>query len=317
VLSPASHLLWQDAGCPEITKPTHLAPGDRCAMCGHEEAMVRAKDAFGPGFTDHDKLALPGSPWVCVPCVWVLGRNPPHSFRLWAIVWREDWTAPPGNEKAAYPHGPRTLCTSKADMSAVIDTLLSPPPCRWVVSIPESGQIHTLPFARVNQGDGDWVVRYEREDVASNPAELAEVLYHVASLLDAGFVRDDVVSLEPHPSKLVKYGIAKWREHAEPLRMYRRSALIAMAIILTKRETTHAVRVRSDASRTRSGAAHDEQRQHQEHITHGLVAAGADRAPDRGAEVADVGRVHHHHGKKAGDRNTSQGVRQLDLFDGP
>jgi len=288
-----------------------------CALCGAPSgSAVRAKDAFGPGFTDHDKLDRPSSEHVCVPCVWAIGSKPPYSFRLWAVLWREDWTAPPGNEKAAYPHGPRTLCTSKADMAPVIDTLLNPPSCMWVLSVPDSGQIHTLPFARVNNGAGPWTIRYEREDVSATPAQFAEVIYHATSLLCLGFIREDVFTLAPHPSKLVKHGIAAWREHAEPLRKWRRSALLGLAVNITKRDDYEAIKRQADDSRARPSARNDELCNNGQHQTAGLVAPCAVGTASGGESSNDMGPSGRHHVKEVANPNTSGRSVQISLFDG-
>lgn len=329
--------MWEDAGCPGISKPVQDVPDNGqlafCAMCGTRlvtnftplSKVVRAKDAFGPGFTDFDKLPKPNSPWVCVPCVWAMGEKPPNTFRMWTVAYHERTLAPPGNEKAVYPHGPHTHCTSKADMAYPLSLLLEPQPGYWGLAIAESGQIHTLPFTVLNSSrpwdgplnmDESWQVRYEREDVISTPRQFGTVLYHVASLLLAGFIREDVTTLEPHPSKLVKYGISTWREHAEPLRKYKRSPLLQMAMAFMKKETLDDVRRRADIARTGFGFGSHGKRDDGEDITGQLVAqsesgpCGSDSARDD--MVADcVGDV-----PQAGNPGAAQRVGQLSLFDG-
>jgi hypothetical protein len=310
-----SHILHADAGSPGIAKPA-VDCNCNCAFCGAPTTQgVRVKDAFGPGFTDWDKLAHPGSGHVCVPCVWLLGGQPPQTLRLWSVLYREDWHAPPGNPKAAYAVGPRTWLTSKGDLSHVIDTLLDPPECPWVCSLADSGQIHTVPFAQVNHGSAGWVVRYEREDIASHPREFAEVLWHAVSLLSAGFIRDDLATLDPHPAKLVKHGIDVWRQHAEPLKPYRRSPLLALAITMCKRDEYDNVRGRAGRAREELDARADEQRNDRENQPHQLVAPSEVGLAGGGSAGQDVGRDGGHDVPQAGNPGAAQRHGQLSLWD--
>ena len=315
-MTAASAILHADAGSLGISKATVPCDTD-CAFCGAKITEgVRAKDAFGPGFTDWDKLARPGSAFVCVPCVWLMGGQPPNTFRLWSILYREDWTAPPSNPKAAYPHGPKTWCTSKGDMSRVIETLLDPPECPWIVSIADSGQIHTVPFATVNNGRDGWVIRYEREDVASHPREFATVLHHAVSLLAGGFIREDLATLAPHPSKLVKHGVDLWRRHAEPLKPYRRSPLLALAIIMCKKDEYDNIRRISGNACKGLALDADEQREHRQDQPDGLVAPSEVRVGEGGSESEQLGRTGGGDVQVTANPRPSERFGQLDLFDG-
>lgn len=240
-----SHTLWLDAGQPRIAKATQDYRGP-CYLCGEESPTgtgVRTKDALGPGFTDHDKCARVDASHVCVPCVWMISGKPPETFRLWSVVYRADRLAAPSNPKATLEHGPHTHCTSKSDITEIVDVLLSPPDAPWLCALAESGQIHILPWSTINRGR-HWTVLYERVRIDSDSETFAEVLYHASALLAAGFIREDVESLDPHPSKLVKHGIEVWRRHARPLEQWRRSGLLALAIALTRKDTYAAVRDR-------------------------------------------------------------------------
>lgn len=318
--------IWIDAGRPEPTKAVQDTTSP-CALCGHSLGRgVAVKDALGPGFTDRDRLAAPASSHVCVSCVWLLGGKPPLTFRTWSVVYREDRTAAPSNEKAAYPHGPHTHCASKADITEIIDVLLDPPESPWVCAIAESGHIHTLPWARVNIGD-EWVVRYERENVAMTSTGFAAILHHTNALLAAGFVRDDITS-EPHPSKLVKYGSSVWREHGGPLKQWRRSSALSLALSLSRKDTYEHIR---DRAADRAGiprrapliprdeprTGHDGQRNDREDSTNGVVATREDGPTGRVREGQDMGGAGHGDGAQAPNRSTAIRVLQGDLFDGP
>lgn len=321
-----SRVLWHDAGCPGVSKAS--APSELpCYLCGGRDVPgVRLRDALGPNFTDHDKATCPASDHVCVACVWLLGGKPPDTFRLWSVVYREDREARPSNPKATYHHGPHTHCTSKSDISEILEVLLEPPDAPWICTVAESGQIHLLPFARVNYGREEWCVRYEREDVISTPEAFASVLHHVTSLLSAGYIRDDLVALDPHPSKLAKYGLETWRRHAEPLRKWRRSPLMALAVALTRKETYEHTRDRtawaSAYGRRAEPDCHpaclvdDGISDDRAHQPDGLVAKSEGRAEDRDSASPQLGRGGVHHGGQARNPDSAHGFIQGDLFAG-
>lgn len=321
-LARVSHLLWQDAGSPEPRKrvsPTGPG-GARCYLCAsYIDRGVHRTDAFGPGFTDHDRAQSPTSHWVCCACVWLMGEKPPNTFRLWSVVYREDRPAAASTAKAVYPHGPHTHCTSKADVSEIVDVLFDPPDSPWVCSIADSGQIHILPWCRVNVGDA-WTVRYEREDITATSDEFAHVLYHASALLAAGYIRDDIETLDPHPSKLVRHGIDIWRVHASPLKQWRRSGLLRLALSLTRKETYGATRDRTRArldrrpaisDSARSSARNDGERDDGEDQPDRLVAAreGGVEVVERTRE--DVGRARVSDGGEAPDRDAARGQLPL------
>jgi len=241
----AARLLHAAAGHPPSPKPTRPAAGP-CYVCGEtcKGEAVPIKRVCGPNFTDHDGSLAPWSQHVCVPCTWALSGRPPDTFRMWSVVYREDLSPAPSHPKA--PCIPRAHLTNKADVSAIVDVLIDPPPIgRWFCSITSSGQVHTLPFAPVNVGDAAWAVRFERETVRSTPDEFCHVLHHASALLAAGFVRDDITTLNPHPSKLVKHGIETWRHHAARLEPYRTGNLLSLVIFLSRKEAYIANRDRT------------------------------------------------------------------------
>jgi hypothetical protein len=321
-----ARLLWADAGQPAPKKKTSPTgpQGARCYLCGDQvERAVHTTDAFGPGFTDQAMASCPSSSWVCCACVWLMGEKPPNTFRLWSVVYREDRPAALSNPKAVYPHGPHTHCTSKSDVTEIVDVLLDPPEGRWVCAVADSGQIHILPWSTTNVGSGEWTVRHERLAVTATPADFALVLYHASALLAAGFIREDLEVLDPHPGKLAKHGIGAWREHAEPLKQWRRGGLFALVLSLTRKETYAATRDRAwarldgrsaIADRSGSGARHDGVRDHGADQPHGLVAAREGGTEGVGREVDHMGRTRQHDGEQARDRDTSRRVVQGDLF---
>jgi len=74
--------------------------------------------------------------------------------------------------------------TSRADMRVVVDTLADPPEGEWVVSVAESGQKHSLPYAVVNRGRARWRVRMDALDVDAPATHRAALLRTRSDTLD-------------------------------------------------------------------------------------------------------------------------------------
>ncbi len=243
--SSATSLLWIDAGAPPPSKPLHPC-GGHCYVCGGTIATgVRVADACGPTYNDHDLAACPTSTHVCEACAWCLQGKPPDTLRTWSIVYRTDQPPPPSNPKAFREFATAWQGSVKADPAPVLDVLLDPPRSSWLCAVAVSGQLHVVPFSQVNAGAGPWTVRVDRDSVVATPAVFGHVLHHACALRAAGFVRDDIVTGEPHPSKLVKYGIDTWRRHDAVLRTYRGSPLMALVILFVRKETAHDLSTRT------------------------------------------------------------------------
>jgi len=72
-------------------------------------------------------------------------------------------------------------------MRVVVDTLADPPEGEWVVSVAESGQKHSLPYAVVNRGRAQWRVRMDALDVDATPEDFRHAFAHVCALRARGF----------------------------------------------------------------------------------------------------------------------------------
>jgi hypothetical protein len=242
----SARLLYEAAGRPPCPKPTHPADGD-CYLCGLPcgDEGVKLRNACGPAFTDYHLAQAPGSDAVCVPCAWALAGKPPNSFRLWSAVYREDRPPGPSHEKAQEIE--HLQLTSRAEIGGIVDVLLEPPAAGpWFCAVTSSGKVHTLPFTPVNLGgSAEWSVRFDRQTITTTTAQTRHVMHHTNALLAAGFLREDVLSGQPHPSKLVKHGIDIWRCHAKPLSRYRESALLELVVSLARKETYSDVRNRT------------------------------------------------------------------------
>lgn len=170
---------------------------------------------------------------VCVPCSWAFTGRPPDTLRLWSVVYREDRPASPSHLKATALGG-HTHLQNKADPSEFHRILASPPSGPWVCSVADSGQIHVLPFARVNRGPARWTVRFERHDVTAAPEEYRSLSEAMQSLYDAGFSKDDIATA-PSPGRLFRAGIDLWRHHDSLLRRYRGGPLFTLSLFLLRK----------------------------------------------------------------------------------
>jgi len=244
-----------------------------------------------------------------------MSGQPPETFRMWSIVYREDMQAPPSHEKAVSSHqGPHTHLCNKADLSHVINTLLAPPEGPYGVVVADSGQIHCLPQARLNWQSRQWTVRFERSDVTSTPERFGHVLHHCAALYAGGFIKDDILSGQPAPSKLVKHGLEFWRHHNTELLRHRGGALLELSVFLLREGNRDELRDRT----ARFGsplcpgvAAVSIDRQD---TADRLVASSSDSARDGSGDavVLDDG---HEDGQKAAGRDAHHVLKQGNLFD--
>src|SRR5690606_4428385 len=136
--------------------------------------------------------------------------------------------------------------TSRADMRVVVNTLADPPEGEWVVSVAESGQKHSLPYAVVNRGRARWRVRMDALDVDATPEDFRHVFAHVCALRARGFSAEDIEHLRM-PIGRIKTGhdLAVWQHHAEALAPWRSSSLIG---VLARRPRASAVGRKSSIS---------------------------------------------------------------------
>jgi len=230
-------LLHDVAGHPSPRKTTREAAGT-CYWCGQriEGHACRTRDVFGSSFTDHDQAAQPSSPWCCVACSWACTGRPPDTLRLWSVVYREDGYVFPSRHPKAADLGPLIYLATKATIQPIVDTLLDPPPGRWVVSVADSGQKHVVPFAIVNNSQSWWRVRFESVDVSCSVATFRRVAGVAASLYHAGYPKAVILGDPPGPGLLRKCGIDLWRAAQRELARYSGSSTLELAVWMLRKE---------------------------------------------------------------------------------
>jgi len=73
-----TRLLWTAAGSPTNTTDltgrvdSALVPGSRCWWCGHASDRVRPRSCLPDTFPYPAQVAVPESPYLCLPCGWTL-----------------------------------------------------------------------------------------------------------------------------------------------------------------------------------------------------------------------------------------------------
>lgn len=233
-------MVWELAGRPRRASLPAEPVAAVCAMCGRTvDESVHVKHSIGgKSFTDQYLLAVKGSDRTCYGCAWVCTGKGMDQIRMWTIVARTDIVLPPSNPKAKFA-ADHLHCTSRADMRAVAATLADPPPGEWVVTVAESGQKHTVPYAVVNRGAGRWTVRMDARDITATPGEFRHVFGHVLRLREAGFTPPEIEHLTPPIGRLTAATLSVWQHHAAHLAPWRASPLLHLAVFLPNKEYLH------------------------------------------------------------------------------
>lgn len=239
-MKSASQLIYEDAGSPDVKGKPCNKP---CAVCGGYGETGLPIETLPGTFTAYDQMLSPDSDIVCSACVWAMSGRPPDTLRLWSFVYRET------GEHIESPRpkgiGPRTWAGNKADMSPVRKILLDPPEGAYAVTLADSGQIHVLPFAPVSVGR-EWSVQLDRHRIDGRPEQLKHLLFHSASLLLAGFGREEVEKGVPNTHNYMKAREA-WHRHMPHLdgsldRRWCGSRMLSLSLfIINKRDLENVI----------------------------------------------------------------------------
>lgn len=237
-MTTPAQIIYAALGSPAVRSP--IAATGPCYWCGVDCAGAGTPQEVvcGDTFTDHHAAQCPWSSVICAPCSWVFGGSPPNTYRNWSAAWSAAWEQAPANHAKVAPlidPAPAVHLQNKADLSAHLSLLLSPPTCEWFVSLADTGQIHTLPYTPMNRGDG-WQIRLERDDIRSDSRTFGCALHAVASAYAAGFSTDAIATGEPHPTSLLRAGIAAWRRLDAPLQPIRGGALMRLALFFIRKD---------------------------------------------------------------------------------
>jgi hypothetical protein len=275
----AVRLAWDAAGGPAHQKARDIPAG--CVVCGIEHPRTcRAKDALGKNY-DILTARRPDLDTVCEPCAWALAGKPPNTLRMWSILTTADTPLPPHGPHLAYartvahasavkaggadattvraaeaaltkatdavakmpfPVWDKLHLCNRAEQSAIITAITTPPASVWACSIAVSGQKHLLPYARINPpGAARILIRFEACDIETTPAEIGALIGACAALRLAGHSPDSIHTVTPTVPALTREGLAAWRQHAPTVSPHAHSPLLGMALHLTTKETLHAL----------------------------------------------------------------------------
>ena len=233
--------VWRAAGLPPPAEATHAAPGT-CGVCGGSMGpFAPMATALSDSFSAHRDMSSISSEHACAACLQTMTGKPPATWRLWSVLWREDGLA---ESREGAPWSGRGLSlTNRAQTGLLLETLIKPPPCRWGMSLADSGQIHVLQFAPINHGGAvAWTVRLERNNIRARSADFRRYVHAAASLISAGFSRTEVENLTPNAGTLTKAGPPVWREHSTTLRPIVRSPTMDLALFMIRKDDANATR---------------------------------------------------------------------------
>lgn len=260
-----THAVHKAIGMPQPQKAKGLRemhPEEFCLVCGQTyPECVPANVAIPSTDTDRDRFIAPWSDVVCTACVWCSEGRPPDTIRMWSILYREDGdlenpglfreyiTAKQKEKGTSYGVSALLGCedvlalVNKANLSSIVRTLVNPPQSPWAACLADSGQIHLLRFARMNVGR-QWTILLEREEIEGDSDTFSRVLWHVASLRQAGFHTNDIETLSPHPRSLREAPLA-WMTHARKV-LRERPDLRDLALFLCTKDFTDEYRSLSE-----------------------------------------------------------------------
>jgi len=232
-----TQIIWEALGRPEQERPAEESYSN-CALCGAScnGIGVTFKNGISDSFSDYRDLESPGGTHCCEACVWSMQGRPPKTIRMWSILWREDGLVPPSREGCPW-QVPGVHMSNKADLTAFFQVLLNPPRCKWIMTLADSGQIHLLPFAKVNMPTAkSWTIRLERNDIKCNREDFPMIVSHAEALYRAGFVKDDIMYGQPQSSMIYKRGINIWKEHGGALKPWFGSKQLELATFFLRKE---------------------------------------------------------------------------------
>jgi len=201
-----------------------------CGSCC-DGGYVPRKIGLPASFTNYDMLKAPAAPAVCVACAWAMAGKPPDTLRMWSIVYL------PGIGEAPCVHqgpdlGLHAIALRAGDLVHVLRLLCNPPSQPWGCAIADSGKLHVLPYARLNNGTR-WTVRFEAVDVSSDASTFREVVAATAALLRAGYPRSHIAACDTNPAMLNKCGgVLIWHDNVLILKTKGRGGVGTLALFL-------------------------------------------------------------------------------------
>ena len=332
-----SQIIHDIAGRPVVDGANEIE--GHCRLCAGEARRGMEFDRWqGANFTDQNRVADWSSPWICEACVWTCSWvSPPDRAANAEGVKNANGQKAKGLNLRLFSHlwsdrdGYRSF--NKADKPAILAWLRARQRGeRWWAVVADTGQKHTIPFARV-QGDPRGVVRFEEADVRVGSWSIVD---DMVALLTAGATKAEVENgaYSSRAYQLAKdaviaferrwsgerggswFGLALWlSQRDESAVEARREA--EKAAKETKRERERDAKARVGRGRARHDAGRDSGDARAVPRKRGKrdEALGADRSPSESRSDVDFdsGRV-----VERGDANApARSSEQLSLFGAP
>jgi hypothetical protein len=191
-------------------------PDPVCWLCGGEtNGRGRPhKDIIRKTFTNTPYARAVESNSLCVGCSWVLSHR---HFRNYSILVLDGILEHPSRQR-------------------IRDILLKPPDrFPWFLSIAVSGQVHISFPGYINFSLRDMRVLMERLMIPIPAKGIADVLPLVEELYSAGFAKEEIQTGNYRQDRIIKAGLAWWREREERLMPMRKGRLFDLAVFVAQK----------------------------------------------------------------------------------
>lgn len=194
-----SILTWQAHGSPKVAGRKQSPSGGCYLCCGVTPFCVSVEKWMGDGFTSQTLARCPWSQHVCEACAYVTSRVSP-------VLGREAKEGKKfGGNFRNYSHGHDETGYrnwSKGEKPGIREFLDREHAEPWFLVVGDSGQKHTLPFARMNGPGRAGVVLFDEQTI-DVPADVS-LITEITTLLTLGVTKDEIGSRD--------YYARSWKE---------------------------------------------------------------------------------------------------------
>jgi len=189
-----------------------------CYLCGGSASTGDpVGEWMGANFTDQNRDRNPAGGFVCSACCFVSSRitevkgRPAKDGKKFGGCFRN------------YSHcveGAEYFNASKGEKPLIRAFLERKHACEWGAAIADSGQLHVIPFTRMNFGNGTTagVVLFDKQDIAI-PDDVS-LISSTCDLLTAGATKDEILSGDYRIATIERCGetVRKYEREAQPER---------------------------------------------------------------------------------------------------
>jgi len=185
-----------------------------CYLCGGSSNLGEpVGDWMGGNFTDQNRVRNPSGQFVCAACCFVSSRitevqgRPAKEGKKFGGCFRNYSHCIEGGEYFNASKGEKPLIRAFLERKHI---------CEWGAAIADSGQLHVIPFTRMNFGNGTTagVVLFDKQDIAI-PDDVS-LIERTCDMLTTGATKDEILS--------GNYRIATIERCGDMVRAYEREA---------------------------------------------------------------------------------------------